>query len=122
MERDAQLKQLLRNGAKDASPDFTETVMKRVNGLSVASLNYRPLVPSKWQRRFLIAYGALAVCTLILSVVMALTHVPVVSWIQSINFSAMSYNRVVVFLFTFWIVFAVNAFLVKKSLSRKRAF
>ena len=121
MERDSQLKQILQSGAKDASPDFTETVMKKVNGLSENPLSYPPLVPPKWQRAFLVVFGTLTLVTLILCLVTALTALPVVRWMKSVPVQAFNYNKALVFLLTFWTVFSANAWIEKKWLFRKRA-
>lgn len=121
MERDPQLKQILQSGAKAAPPDFTETVMKRVNGLSENLLPYPPLVPLKWQRAFLVVFGTLTLVTLVLCLVTALTALPVVRWMKSIPIQAFNYNKALVFLLTFWIVFSANAWVEKKLPFRKRA-
>ncbi len=122
MKQDKQLKQILLNSAEKASVDFTDTIMKKVNALSVIQLYYQPLVSPKWQRLFLFAFGALIVAILALCLIIGLTPIHVVSWIQSLNLPVLSYNRLLVFIVTFWIVFCVNALLEKKFLSGWGAF
>jgi hypothetical protein len=121
MEADKNIKQILLNSAEGASPGFTDAVMKKVNGLSGIRLYQQPLVPLKWQRLFLVAFGTLVMAILILCLLIAFSHMPVSSWIAGINIPEVNYTRIVVFISTFWVVFSVNELLQKKLLRRSGA-
>jgi hypothetical protein len=121
MEVDKHLKQLLLNSAEGAAPGFTDAVMKRVNGLSGVRPYQQPLVPLKWQRLFLLAFGTLVMTILVLCLLIAFSHIPVSSWIAGINIPEVNYTRIVVFISTFWVVFSVNELLQKKLLHRSGA-
>ena len=122
MEQDKQLKEILLNSAERASADFTSAVMKKVNGLSATPLYYQPLVNSKLKRLFLFTFGALVAAILGLCLIIALTDLHVVSWIQSMEFPDLNYNRILIFILTFWIVFTVNTLFEKKFLFRKESY
>jgi hypothetical protein len=122
MEADEHIKQILLNSAEGASPGFTDAVIKRVNGLSEPRLHDQPLVSVKWQRRFLIAFGTLVMAILILCLLIAGTHSTIFNWIADINIPEVSYNRILLFIITFWVVFSVNALLQKKFLHRGSAY
>jgi hypothetical protein len=121
MEHDRQLKQLLLNSAERASADFTDAVMKKVNGVPARPLNYQPLVSPRLKRLFLFTFGALIAAIFGLCLIIALTDFHVVSWVQNAAFPDINYNKILIFILTFWIVFTVNTLLENKFLFRKQS-
>ena len=122
MEQDKQLKEILLNSAERASAGFTGAVMKKVNGLSATPLYYQPLVSPKLKSLFVFTFGALVAAILGLCLIIALTDLRVVSWIQNRELPDLNYNRILYFILTFWIVFIVNTLFEKKFLFRKESY
>ncbi len=114
MEQDKHLKEILLNSADGASRHFTEAVMNKVNGLTGALANYQPLVSPKWQRFFLFAFGGLVMAICSLCFLMASSQLHIVTWMKNINIPDFSYNKVLMFIFIFWVVFSANALLQKR--------
>lgn len=114
MEQDKQLREILLNSAERASADFTGAVMNKVNKLTARSLYYQPLVSPKLTRLFIFTFGALITAILGLCSISALTNIHVLSWLQSIKFFDLNYNRILIFILMFWIVFSVYTLLEKK--------
>jgi hypothetical protein len=108
MEQDKQLKEILLNSAEGASADFTDAVMKKVYGISAASPYYQPLVSPKLKKGFIIAFGATVAAILSLCLVIALANLNVIGWIQSIPLPDLNYNKLLLFIFIFWSLFALN--------------
>ena len=122
MEQDKQLKQILLNSAEWASADFADTVMKKVTGVAASPLNYQPLVSPKLKRLFLFTFGGLIAAILGLCLIIALTNLHVVNWIQNVEFPNINYNRILIFILTFWIVFTVKTLLEKKFLFGRKSY
>jgi len=109
MKKDKQLKEILLNSAEGASGAFTDTVMKKVYSLVAApSQYYPPLVSPELKRGFVFAFGATVAAILCLCLVMALADINIVGWIQSIPLPDLNYNKLLLFIFTFWILFILN--------------
>ena len=119
MEQDKQLKKILANSADGASPDFTSAVMERVNGLSAKSLYYQPLVSPKWQRLFLLTFVTVAGAIFALCFIIAFSHISITSQLQSLELGNINYDKIVLFIILFWMMFSMNALLQKKLLFRK---
>jgi|SRR5215211_5772042 len=119
MEQDKQLKEILLISAEKATGGFTDAVMKKVSGLSGTPVYYQPLVSAKMQRRFVFVFGTLVVAIMGLCLILVLTDHHVVSWIQNRELPDLNYNRIFLFILTFWIVFAVNRFFERKFLFRR---
>lgn len=119
MEKDTDFKNILMNGAEGASPDFTNAVMKRVAGLSGSRLSYQPLVSPAVQRIFLLTFGLLVAAILVLCLLIAFASFYDTSWLQQLKLPALNYNRVLLFIITFWIVFSANRLLEKRFVSRR---
>jgi hypothetical protein len=122
MEQDKQLKQILLNSVQGTSAGFTDVVMKRVNDLSRTRLPYQPLINPKWQRLFLYTFGALIMAILVLCLIIAVTDIQVVTWIQNLHLPDFKYDTVFLFLGLFWLMFSVNALFEKKVLPRRQSF
>ena len=122
MEQDKHIKEILLNSAEGASVHFTDAVLKKVSALSAVRLHDQPLVPLKWKRRFLFTFGVTVITILILCLLIASSHIDVVNWLKSNELPEIRYSKILIFIFCFWIVFAVNALLDKKFLPAQRAF
>jgi hypothetical protein len=122
MEQDKQLKQILFNSVQGTSVGFTDAVMKRVNDLSETRLHYQPLINPKWQRLFLYTFGALIMAILVLCLIIAVTDIQVVTWIQNLHLPDFKYDTAFIFLGLFWFMFSVNALFEKKVLPRRQSF
>jgi|GEM_PF-2066454 len=107
MEQDKHLKEILSNSAEGASADFTDRVMKKVYNLS-APLYYRPLVNPKVKRGFVFAFGAVVIAILSLCLVITLGNLNVIGWIRNIPIPDVNYNKLLLFIFIFWILFTLN--------------
>jgi hypothetical protein len=121
MEQDRQLKEILLNSAERASADFTDAVMQKVTGLAAAPQYYQPLVSPKFKSLFVLTFGALIAVTLGLCLIIALTNLSFVSWIQNMQFSDLGYNTILIFILLFWIVFTINSLIEKTFFSRKKS-
>src|SRR3954463_13149227 len=106
MERDKFLKEVLLNSAEAASADFTNTVMKKVGALSPTPLHYEPLVSAKIKRLFLFTFAASIALIVGLWLIVASANLHVVSMIQSIELPDVNYQRILIFIVIFWVVFA----------------
>lgn len=113
MEQNKQLKEILLNSAEAASTDFTESVMKKLDVLS-APPYYHPLVSPKLKKGFVFVFGAVVTAILSLCLVISLADLNFISWIQSIPLSNLNYDKLLLFIFIFWILFAVNRLFEKK--------
>ena len=122
MEKDEQLKQILLNSAAGTSPDFTDTVMKKVNELSTISLHYQPLVSGKLRKLFLFLYILLAGSILVLCLRITFTSPQFVNLIETIMPKGLRFDKILVFILSFWIVFGVKSLLEKKIISLKKSF
>lgn len=122
MEQDNHIKQLLLNSAEGASVNFTDAVLKKIDNLSVVRRYDHPLVPQKLQRLFLATFGFVVIMIFVLCLVIAAAHKNVVNWIKNWQLPEIGYDKIVVFILCFWIVFAANALLQKKVLSAQGAF
>ena len=121
MKQDKQLKEILLNSAEGASVDFTKAVMKKVYSISAASPYYQPLVSSKLKKGFVFAFGATVAAILCLCLVITLGRVDIVGWIQSIPLAGLNYNKLLVFIFTFWTLFILKGLFEKNfELHRNR--
>jgi len=119
MEEDKHLKQILMNSAEGASAGFTDAVLKRIQELSLARSYDKPMVPAKWVRVFLLTLGFIVATILLLCLMVALSPIDVAGWIKSTELPEIGYNKIIVFIFCFWIVFAVNAMVEKKLMNRQ---
>jgi hypothetical protein len=108
MEQDTRLKNILLNSAEGASSDFTDVVMKRVYGNLAAPPYYKPLVNPKFKKGFIFAFGVIVATILSLCLVIALANFKVIGWIQSIPLPDLNYNKLLLFIFIFWILFTLN--------------
>jgi hypothetical protein len=122
MEKDKYIKQILLNSAEGALENFTDVVLKRINGLSAIRLYDEPLVHPKWQRRFLFTFGFIVIAILVLCLLIAVSHTDIVNWIKSRELPEIGYNKILIFILCFWIVFAVNTLIEKKFLPTRKAF
>ena len=121
MEQDRQLKEILSNSAEGASAGFTDRVMQKINGIAAAPLHYEPMVSPKLQKLFVFAFGAVIAAIFGLCLIIALTNPAVITWIQSIELPPLNYKLIVIFILSFWIVFAINSFIEKKFFLRERS-
>lgn len=122
MEQDRQLKEILLNSAKGASPDFTEAVMQKINALSVAPLHYEPLVSSRLKRVFVFTFITVIAAILGLCLMITLTNLRVVSWIENMNFPDLNYNTILMFILSFWFVFTTKLVIEKRVLFRNNSY
>ena len=120
MEQDKQLKQILLNSAEWASADFADTVMKKVTGLAASPLNYQPLVSPKLKRLFVFIFCALVAAILGLCMVIALTNLQLITWIQNRELPELNYKTILMFILSFWLVFTINSIMEKKFFLRKK--
>ena len=118
MEQDKHLKEILSNSAEGASADFTDRVMKRVYNLSVTR-GYKPLVNPKLIKWFVFAFGAVVIAIFSLCLAIALSDLNIIGWIQNIPFPDINYDKVLLFIFIFWILFATNMQFQKNFQQRK---
>ncbi len=121
MEQDKQLKEILRNSAERASVDFTSAVMNRVQGLSAAPAPYQPLVHPKVTKLFFFVFTALVAAIAALSLGMGLLHLRIEQYLQNIALPQLDYNRILLFILLFWVLFTLNALLQKQHRLRKQA-
>lgn len=119
MEQDKQLKEILFNSAEGASVDFTDAVMKKVKALSETSLHYQPLVSTKLQKVFVFLFSVVIAAILGLCLIITVSDFHIGAWIQYISSSTLPFNKALLFILIFWIVFAANALFEKKVLFRK---
>jgi hypothetical protein len=115
MEQDKQLKEILLNSAERPSADFTDAVMLRVRAASEAGLYYQPLVSPQLKRLFIYIFGALIAAISGLCLLIALTNLTIVAWIQNIPIPGLDYRTIVIFILSFWFVFAINSIIKGKS-------
>ena len=119
MEQDKQLKEILRNSADAASADFTDAVMKQVHQHSLLQKPYVPLVPAKAKKIFLLVFTALIAAITALCLLMGLLQLHIEEHIQNITFPELNYNRIIVSILLFWILFTANALLQKRFRLKK---
>ena len=120
MEQDEQLKEILLNSTEGASADFTDVVMKKVYSLPAPSA-YQPLVSPKFKRGFVFAFGTIVAGILVLCLIIALGDLNVIGWVQSIPLPDLNYNKLLLFIFIFWVLFILNMLFEKKfQLQRDR--
>lgn len=107
MEQDKHLKEIFVNSAESATADFTEAVMQKVYRLSAASC-YKPLVHPRLRKGFVFAFGAIVIAILSLCLAIALGDLNIGDWMQIIRVPDINYNKLLVFIFIFWTLFALN--------------
>lgn len=112
MEQDKLLKKILMNSADGTSAQFTDAVMKKVSH-SASSFSYQPLVPQKLKNAFVFAFGAIVAAILFLCFIITLGNLDIGRWIQNIPLPEVNFNRLLVFIIIFWMVFAVNKLMEK---------
>ncbi|MGZ3845445.1 MAG: hypothetical protein ACXVLT_01320 [Flavisolibacter sp.] len=108
MEQDKQLKEILLQSAERAPADFTDTVMKKVYGISTGFSHYQPLVSPSLKRKFIFAFGTTVIAILCLCLVIALADPKVIGWIKRIPLPDLNYNELLQFILIFWSLFALN--------------
>ena len=108
MEQDTQLKEILLNSAERASADFTDAVMKKIYSLSAAACYYKPLVSPRFKKGFVLAFGAIVVAILSLCLILALADLNFIGWVQNVPLPDLNYNRLLLFILIFWILFILN--------------
>lgn len=118
MEQGKELKEILMKGAQLAPPHFTDSIMKKVTGLAANPLPYQPLVSSKLKRRFVFIFVVLASLILLLGLLTHLPSLPFIGRMEIPPLSVYTYYRVLLFILSFWLVFAANAFVQRRLLSR----
>ncbi len=116
MEKDNQLKEILLKGSEIASADFTDAIMKRVKDLSPTPVYYQPLVSEKTRKAFIYIFATLASFILLLALMISLADITFISSIEVPKFSINTYYKALVFILSFWLVFAINAFVQKHKL------
>jgi hypothetical protein len=119
MEQDKQLKEILLNSAEKPSADFTDAVMLRVRAASEAALYYQPLVSPQLKRLFVYIFGALIAAIAGLCLLIALTNLTFVAWVQSIPIPGYDYRTILMFILSFWFVFAINSIIERKLFAGK---
>ncbi len=117
MEQDIEIKNLLAKGAEVASADFTDSIMKKINGLSLnPSFNYQPLVSKKIRKTFVIVFGAVISMIFVLGIIISTPELPLINSINIPQIIFIAYDKVLFFIIAFWLVFAINNVLQKKIL------
>ncbi len=115
MEKDNQLKEILLKGSEIASAGFTEAIMKRVKDFSPTPVYYQPLVSEKIRKACIIIFFGLASFILVLTLVISLPDFTFIRAIDVPKFSINTYYKTLIFILSFWLVFAVNAFVQKNG-------
>jgi hypothetical protein len=117
MEQDRQLNEILLNSAERPPADFTAAVMQRIQA-AAAPFHYQPLVNPGLKRAFVFIFSTVIVVILALCLLIALTNLPFVAWIQNIAVPDLHYKTILIFIVSFWFVFTINAMIEKKPFSR----
>ncbi|MEO6405803.1 MAG: hypothetical protein ABIY51_09095 [Ferruginibacter sp.] len=115
MEKDIQLQELLKSTSRSAANDFTGTVMKKINGLA-AKPAYVPLVNGKFKKLFLYIFGTIIVCILGICLIMGMNKTGTGWLIPGSEFVAHNYDKILIFIISFWSVFTVKTILEKRHL------
>ena len=121
MEKDTNIKEILLNSAEGASPDFTDSVMKRINNPGGVLFHYQPLVSHKVQRIFLITSGVLIVSIFVLCLLIAVSHMPVLRRLQNMEIPDLNF-KVLTFVIVFWMVFFMNKLFERNFLANTKYY
>ena len=125
MEQDKNLQKILLLGAETASMDFTATVMKTITELSAPPFYNQPLVSNTLKKIFLVTVGILVALILLLALMISSPPLPAThqSTIRFfINYLYEHYNKIAIFILSFWVVFVANSLFEKKRFSFRRLF
>jgi uncharacterized membrane protein len=120
MEQDKQIKEILLNSAKIPSADFTAAVMQRI-AAAATPFHYQPLVSPKLRRVFVYIFSTLIIVILGLCLLIAITNLSLVAWIQKIEIPGLDYSTIAISILSFWFVFTINSIIEKKSFAGKRS-
>lgn len=115
MEKDTHLKKILFDGAEVASVNFTDVLMQRINALSTNTLPYQPLVSNAIKKVFICIFAGLVLLILVLCLVIASPELSFLKLVKIPQLSADISYKIVVFIFLFWLVFATNYLIQKKT-------
>jgi hypothetical protein len=113
MEQDKQLKEVLAKVVEKASVNFTGTVMAGIHALAAKPFVYEPLIPAFLKRIFIAGFITVVGLILILCLFITSPGIDFTDNIRLPDISPEAYQQIIIGILIFWIVFAVNNWLVK---------
>ncbi|MCW3110205.1 MAG: hypothetical protein JWQ09_4711 [Segetibacter sp.] len=119
MQEDKFLKELLiKGGVEKASPDFTVSVMNRIEAINSTKVSHSSIINKRWKRIYKIAFVAIAFSIIIMSFLVNPSELPFTTYFKVPPLNEQIGYNIISYILSFWVFIFINQRLLNKNYVR----